>query len=67
MEHLIGVICEAFNCPPDIALRQDLRLCRAVIEARMIENAKAQHNEDATKMSADATALWMEAMEALNS
>lgn len=41
-------------------------LCRKVIEARGLEGAKGQHNQDATKMSEDQTALWMEAMEAVN-
>ena len=37
-----------------------------VLEARMAEAAKAQHNSDVEKMTEDQTKLWMELMESLN-
>jgi len=66
MESIIGVICEAFNCPPDVAMAQDLRVVRKILDARTLEAAKAQHNEDVTKMSEAQTTLWTEAIEAAN-
>jgi len=36
------------------------------MDSRTLEAAKAQHNEDATKMTAYQTELGMEAMEAVN-
>ena len=65
-DSLISIVCEAFNCPPDVAMRQDMRLVRRILEVRIMESAKAQHNEDAAKMTEVQTALWMEAMTALN-
>ena len=65
-ESIISAICEAFTCTPDVALVQDLALCRRIFDSRTLEAAKAQHNEDATKMTAHQTQLWMEAMDAAN-
>ena len=60
------MVCEAFNCTPDLAANQDMVLVREILEYRMIEGAKAQHNEDATKMTDEQTKLWLELLEALN-
>jgi len=65
-ESTIGVICEAFNCTPDVAMVQDIALVRRILEARMLEQAKDQHNADNTKMTEAQTKLWMDAMESLN-
>ena len=66
IESILGVICEAFNCTPDVAMAQDLRVIRKILDARLLESAKAQHNEDATKMTEAQTSLWTEAIEAAN-
>ena len=66
MDHLIGVVCEAFNCTPDVAEKQDMRKVARILEARLLDSAKAQHNEDASKMTEAQTALWIEAMGYLN-
>ena len=63
---LISVVCEAFNCTPTEAVKQDPALVREILEVRLIESAKDQHNEDVTKMTDAQTKLWFEAMEALN-
>ena len=65
-ESLISIVCEAFGCTPDVAVTQDMALVRRILDVRMMEGAKAQHNQDASKMSEAQTELWMEAMEALN-
>ncbi len=31
---MISQICEAFGCPPDVAMRQDVRLCMDIIVMR---------------------------------
>jgi len=49
-----------------VAVTQDMALVRRILDVRMMEGAKAQHNQDASKMSEAQTELWMEAMEALN-
>tara|TARA_Y100000310_G_scaffold284469_1_gene307248 strand:+ start:659 stop:862 length:204 start_codon:yes stop_codon:yes gene_type:complete len=66
MDSLISVVCEAFNCTPDVAMTQDMALVRRILDVRMMEAAKAQHNQDASKMTEAQTALWMESMESLN-
>jgi len=45
---------------------QDMAVVRRILDARMMESAKAQHNQDASKMTEPQTALWMESMEAVN-
>ena len=66
IESVISVVCEAFHCTPDIAVKQDMTLVRKILDVRMIEGAKAQHNADVEKMTEEQTKLWMEAMESLN-
>lgn len=65
-ESLISIVCETFGCTPDVAVKQDMALVRRILDVRLMESAKAQHNEDVAKMSEAQTAIWMEAMEALN-
>ena len=65
-ESLISIVCESFSCTPDIAVTQDMALVRRIWEVRLMESAKTQHQGDVTKMTEAETALWMEAMEALN-
>tara|TARA_R110000744_G_scaffold191924_2_gene311095 strand:- start:90 stop:290 length:201 start_codon:yes stop_codon:yes gene_type:complete len=48
---VISVICEAFSCTPDIAVQQNPRMVRSVLEYRMAEQSIGQFNEDASKMS----------------
>jgi len=66
IEAILSVVCEAFNCTPDVAMRQDMVLVARILEARMLDNAKTQHNEDATKLTEAQMKLWLEAMEAVN-
>ncbi len=63
---MIGVVCEAFGCTPTEAMEQDIVLVREILETRMLEAAKNQHNTDVEKMTTEQTALWFEALEALN-
>ena len=63
---IISVVCEAFNCTPDLAVKQDMVLVREILDTRLAETAKAQHNSDVEKMTEDQTKLWLELMEALN-
>lgn len=66
MEGIISVVCEAFGCTPDVAVKQDMALVRKILDVRMMEAARSQHNQDAAGMSEEQTKLWMEAMSALN-
>ncbi len=66
VESIISVVCETFNCTPDVAIKQDMTLVRKILDVRVLEAAKAQHNSDVKKMTEDQTKLWMEAMESLN-
>ena len=43
-----------------------MALVRRILDVRLMESAKSQHNQDASKMTETQTELWMEAMEALN-
>ena len=55
---MVSIVCEAFGCPPDVALRQDWRLVKGILEYRLAESAKRQHNVDATKLSEAQVNLW---------
>lgn len=63
----MDAVCEAFTCTPDVAERQDLRTVMAVLDARALRRAAAQHNEDATKLTEGQAGLLMEMVEAVNS
>lgn len=40
-EWIISLLCEAFNCPPDVAIRQPLELSFRIIELRAYARTKA--------------------------
>jgi hypothetical protein len=61
----IGIICEAFNCTPQEAKECDIREVREILDYRRLKSILAQHNEDASKISEEDTAFWMECNEAL--
>lgn len=44
-EALIDVICRNFNCTPDVALQQDMRLVVPVLEYRIAKEAQAMMND----------------------
>ena len=52
------MVCEAFNCTPDVALKQDWGLVCHILEYRMAQSAKAQFNSDASKMTDAQTESW---------
>ena len=54
------MVCEAFHCTPDVAERQDYQLVTAILDVRLLEAAKQQHNDDASKMTAPMVERWME-------
>ena len=66
IDSIISIICDAFHCTPPVARTLDLREVRRIMDIRLLESAKEQHNADNTQMSEAQTAIWMEAMEALN-
>ena len=66
IEAILSVVREAFNCRPSEAMGEDMALISRILEARMLDNAKTQHNEDATKLTEAQMKLWLEAMEAVN-
>ncbi len=47
-------------------MQEDMALVRKILDARMLEAAKAQHNSDVNKMTADETKIWLEMLDALN-
>ena len=60
----MSVICEAFGCLPGDALGQDWHLVRDVLDYRLLQAAKEQHNRNAAEMSEGQIALWREMVEA---
>ena len=62
---MVSIVCEAFGCPPDVALRQDWRLVKGILEYRLAESAKRQHNIDATKLTKAQVDFWEEMCAAL--
>ena len=58
------MVCEAFNCPPDVALRQDFATVQAILEYRTLQAAKEQHNRDVTQLTPGMSALWQEMLQA---
>ena len=56
----ISELCASFGCLPDEALRQDARLMYSIMEYRTLQAAKAQHNEDATKLTQQQAQLMSE-------
>lgn len=54
------MICESFNCLPSEALGEDPQMVIAILEARLASQAKDQFNQDASKLTGGAAALWAE-------
>ena len=48
---MLSVLCEAFHCTPPEALELDPRLVYPVMEYRLLESAKDQQHQDASKMT----------------
>ena len=65
-EGLVSTVCEAFNCTPDVALKQDFKLVRAILDYRMAESSKRVFNSDASKMSPEQVRMWKKLKEAFN-
>lgn len=56
---ILDVVCRAFDCPPDVALRQNPKLVFAILEARAAVAAKDKFNAK-EKMSPAETDLLHE-------
>ena len=65
VEAMISTVCHAFQCPPDVSLRQDFALVVAILDYRTAMAAKEQHNSDATKMTEDQVRIWQTMAEAM--
>jgi len=61
---MMSIICEAFGCTPGEAMAQDWATVKAVLDYRLMAQAKELHNTDPTKMSAGQMELWKEMVEA---
>lgn len=48
---MIGLICEAFNCSPDIAERQDFDLCEQIMLMRNYSELREAEKRDAKMLS----------------
>jgi len=57
---ILGIVCEAFHCTPDVAVRLNPTLTFGVLEARAAEQAKRQHNTDVSRMTPGQMDLWRE-------
>tara|TARA_R110000765_G_C18766000_1_gene589527 strand:+ start:416 stop:634 length:219 start_codon:yes stop_codon:yes gene_type:complete len=55
---LISIVCETFNCTPDVALKQDWNLVRQILDYRLAESSKRTFNSDASKMSPEQVKMW---------
>ena len=40
------MICEAFQCPPDVAMRQDMALCEQIITMRNYAELSSAEQRD---------------------
>lgn len=58
------MVCEAFNCPPDVAKRQDWADVRAILDYRIAAAAKDQHNRKIEDMTPEMVKIWREMIEA---
>ena len=47
------MICEAFSCTPDIALKQNPSMVFKILDYRMATATIEQFNDDASKMTPD--------------
>jgi len=61
------VICEAFGCLPSQVENEDWTTIRNIMEYRMLNSAKTQHNDDASKMTPEQIEAWREMVEAVES
>lgn len=61
------MICEAFGCLPSQVLKEDWATIRDIMEYRMLNSAKAQHNQDASQMTPEQIEAWREMVEAVES
>ncbi len=64
-EMILGSLCEAFNCTPDVALALDARLAFNILDARLARMARDSHNRDVTQMSEAEAGIWLEITRAL--
>lgn len=65
-EAALSIICESFGVSPREAKLLDPLEVRSILDYRALVAAKAQHEVDATKLSQDQAALWMEMLGAVN-
>jgi len=61
------VMCEAFGCLPSQVLAEEWATIRDIMEYRMLNSAKTQHNDDASKMTPEQIEAWREMVEAVES
>jgi len=50
---MIGQICEAFNCSPDVALRQDYELCEQIMLMRNYAELSNMEQRDPKSLTGD--------------
>jgi hypothetical protein len=48
-------------------MNEDWDTVRGILEFRLLNSAKAQHNQDASQMSPEQIAIWQEMVEAVES
>ena len=57
---MLDIICQAFHCTPDEAVKLDPQRTFAVLPARAAMAAKEQHNANVAGMTPDQMELWHE-------
>ena len=65
-EGLISIICDMFGCTPDVAIKQNYKTVRAIMDYKMAEQAKEVFNSDASKMTPSQVRMWKQLNEAQN-
>jgi hypothetical protein len=62
---ILSIVCEAFGCLPSQAAKEEWSVVRDILEYRLINSAKDQHNRDASQMTPDQINIWREMAEAV--
>ena len=47
------MICEAFQCPPDVAMQQDMALCEQIITMRNYAELEAAEQRDPKSLTTE--------------
>ena len=63
---MLSIVCEAFNCTPDVAMQQNPRLIKNIMDYRLADATVSQFNDDASKMTPEMVTMMKLLQENLN-